>query len=111
MSKMRYSKNDMGTITSFPKTKEHATVGIRESFELTVPPQVGKRLTLGEFFRVEQVGSALVLRPVDVIDPSQAWFWTAIWQGKEHEADEDIKAGHISGPFRTSKEFMHGLKR
>lgn len=28
-----------------------------------------------------------------VIDPSQAWFWTKEWQEAERQAEEDIKAG------------------
>lgn len=27
------------------------------------------------------------------IDPAQAWYWSAEWQSKEREADEDLAAG------------------
>ena len=97
-------------ITSLPKVKSHGTVGFRATFELTVPLPLRKKLIPGDFFRVEQVGSELVLRPVDALDPSQAWFWASAWQRKELEADEDIHAGRVSGPFRTKKDFMRGLK-
>lgn len=31
-----------------------------------------------------------------VIDPSQAWFWTKEWQEAERKADEEIKAGRYT---------------
>ena len=42
------------------------------------------------------------------------WFLTKAWQRKEKEADEDIKAGRISGPFSNTKDLMkhlNGLKK
>lgn len=40
-------------------------------------------------------GDKIVLKPVLVIDRSQAWFWTKEWQEKEREAEEDLKNGRI----------------
>lgn len=40
-------------------------------------------------------------------DPDQAWFWTPEWQAKEREADEDIKAGRVYGPFKSGKDMMN----
>lgn len=97
------------TATSTP-VKTRVPVGIRASFELTVPVQYKKKVTPGDFFRAELVNSELVLRPVDAIDPGQAWFWTAQWQAKEQEASKDIRAGRVSGPFHTVRDFMRGLK-
>lgn len=87
------------------------SVGIREILEFTLPLKATKKVAPGDFFRVEREGSTLVLRPFSAIDPEQAWFWTTEWQRKEREAEEDIRTGHISGPFRTVAEFMSGLKR
>jgi len=42
-------------------------------------------------------------------DPDQAWFWTPEWQQREREADAEIRAGLISGPFRTVEELMSHL--
>lgn len=87
------------------------SVGIREILEFTLPPKAIKKVAPGDFFRVEREGSTLVLRPFSAMNSEQSWFWTSKWQAKEREADEDIKAGRISGPFRTVAEFMDGLKR
>jgi len=43
--------------------------------------------------------------PVD-----QLWFWTRDWQRKEWEAEEDVKAGRLSGPFTSSRELVKSLK-
>lgn len=34
--------------------------------------------------------------PVIVADPSQAYYWTEIWQSREAEADADIAAGNMN---------------
>jgi hypothetical protein len=31
--------------------------------------------------------------PLFMIDPAQAWYWTAEWQEKEREVDEHLAAG------------------
>ena len=100
----------MATHTS-SHSKTSIPVGIRVNFELTLPPKLKKKIAPGDFFRAEFVGSELVLRPVDAIDPTQAWFWTPEWQEKERAADDDIRAGRVSGPFRSVRAFMRGLKR
>ena len=48
-----------------------------------------------------------------VIPEDQKWFYTKEWQEGEREADEDIKAGRVSGPFTNAKDLikhLNGLK-
>ena len=33
--------------------------------------------------------------PMELVDKSQAYFWTKKWQEGERQADEDIKAGRV----------------
>lgn len=35
------------------------------------------------------------LKTKEMIDPSQAYFWTKKWQQMEKEAEEDIKKGRV----------------
>ena len=65
----------------------------------------------GDYFRAEVINEQLVLRPVDALDPAQAWFWSAEWQEKEKEADADIANGRVHGPYKSVRDFMRGLKR
>jgi hypothetical protein len=43
------------------------------------------------------------------VDADQTWFGTREWQEGEGEADEDIRAGRVSGPFRTAAELKKHL--
>jgi hypothetical protein len=51
----------------------------------------------------------LTLVPPTPIPPDEAWFWSANWQGKEQEANEDIQAGRISVAFETVDDLFAGL--
>lgn len=42
-------------------------------------------------------------------DRSQSWFWTKDWQEGEREADADIAAGRVLGPY-SDEEFIAALK-
>ena len=41
-------------------------------------------------------------------DPGQAWFWTAEWQAKEREADEDLREGRYDD-YDTADDFINSL--
>jgi hypothetical protein len=42
-------------------------------------------------------------------DPDQAWFWTAEWQVKEHEADADLAAGRYTR-YDSDEAFLDALE-
>lgn len=42
------------------------------------------------------------------IDPEQRWYWTAEWQAKEREVDEDLKAGRYED-FDNIDDFFDAL--
>ncbi|HZY11070.1 MAG TPA: hypothetical protein VFF29_07940 [Bacteroidota bacterium] len=46
---------------------------------------------------------------IQLIDESQLWFWTKEWQTKEKEAERDIQAGRLHGPFQTKKQLKAAL--
>jgi len=47
---------------------------------------------------------------VGLIDPEQKWWWTEEWQKGERQAEADMKAGKISGPFDSAAELIHDLE-
>lgn len=63
---------------------------------VTLPASVREALHVAEGDEVAFVdtGNGIVVCPAD-----QAWFWTPEWQAGEQEADEDIKAGRVQGPY------------
>jgi AbrB family looped-hinge helix DNA binding protein len=83
--------------------------------QVSIPKEVRKSLNLkpGDEvdFRVE--GNCAMLIPVKTIKipRDQVWFWTKEWQEKEREAEEDIKAGRVYGPFSSSKEMKRHFEK
>jgi len=71
---------------------------LRDRSQLTLPSEVMKKLKLhvGDNLDITVEGDKIILKPVLVIDRTQAWFWSEKWQKKEMKADEDIKNGKIS---------------
>jgi uncharacterized membrane protein len=54
--------------------------------------------------------SEKVAVPKNLVDKSQAYFWTRKWQEAEREADEDIKAGRIK-TFDSADELVRELEQ
>lgn len=50
------------------------------------------------------------LVPPRRIPRDQRYFWTEEWQAKEREADEDLAAGRVRGPFSTADEATAALR-
>jgi antitoxin MazE len=79
--------------------------------QITIPDEIFKRLRLkaGDFLALELREDAFVAVPQALIPRDQAWFWSEEWQAMEREADEDIAAGRVSGPFETAEELLAHL--
>lgn len=54
--------------------------------------------------------AALFMRFLRDKSPGQLYFWTPTWQQWEREAEEDIRAGRVKGPFKTTEETIHALE-
>ncbi|MBU1626099.1 AbrB/MazE/SpoVT family DNA-binding domain-containing protein [bacterium] len=70
---------------------------LRKHHQITLPAKIRKALRLkeGDYLEAEVVDGEILLRPKELIDKDQAWFWTKEWQEGEREADEDMKAGRV----------------
>ena len=84
---------------------------IRDNSQITIPKDIMEQLDLkkGDTISIELRDNEIVLKPVIVIDKSQAWFWSREWQKEEREAEEDIKAGKIKS-FDDPEDLMKDLK-
>ncbi|OGZ20078.1 MAG: hypothetical protein A2654_01755 [Candidatus Nealsonbacteria bacterium RIFCSPHIGHO2_01_FULL_43_31] len=92
------------------------TVKIGPKHQITIPAEVFKKLQLkeGDFLGARVKDAQIVLKPKRLIARDQEWFWAKEWQSKEREADEDIRAGRVSGPFANVKDLivhLDGLKK
>ena len=102
------NQNNMQTI--------EPTVRIGPKHQITIPAEVFRKLELkeGDFLGARVKDAEIVFKPKRLIPKDQEWFWAKEWQSKEREADEDIKAGRLSGPFANVKDLiahLNGLKK
>jgi len=88
-----------------------ARTKITRNFQVSIPKAIRDQLNLeeGDILEVEERDGEIVMVPKRLIDADQAWFWSREWQEGEREADEDIKAGRLSGPFSTIDELKKHL--
>lgn len=83
-----------------------ALTKVTRNFQISIPKAIRDKLHIeqGDFVDISDRDGEIVLTPKKLIDADQAWFWTPGWQKGEREADEDIKAGRLTGPFKTTEE-------
>ncbi len=87
-------------------------IKVKRHYQLTLPADLRKkfRIAEGDYMRVEDKGEGILIKPVKVIDPDQEYFFTQDWQAGETEADKDISAGRVSGPFNSVEESIKELE-
>src|SRR5437667_12600405 len=88
-----------------------ATTTLKQRGTITIPVEIRNavRLEEGDPIELEVTADGILLRPMKLIDATQAWFWTPEWQAKEREADEDIAAGR-GKIFLSDEDFLAYLE-
>jgi len=80
------------------ETKPFFKTRMRGRGQITLPPEIRKKLKVGEgddvLFYVNEQGQ-VVVDQVHTIDPEQAWFWTERWQKAEMESRQDYLNGNF----------------
>ena len=86
-------------------------VKVSRSGQITIPAAIRQALNLqeGDYVEVSLADDRILLTPKQVVDRSQAYFWTAEWQAAEREADEDIRAGRVQ-VFESVDELLADLE-
>jgi len=87
-------------------------VKVGPKFQVTIPKKVREvaHLEVGDYVETYVVEGAIVLRPKKLVDKEESWFWAEEWQKKEREADDDISAGRVYGPFGTVEDLKRSLE-
>lgn len=90
--------------------REQVTI-VRAKGQLTIPADIRQaaRLEEGDPVEVEIVDDGILLRPMKLIEASQAWFWTPEWQAGERQADDDIAAGRVER-YDSDEDFLAALE-
>ena len=91
----------IGKVSRMRRPYDNVGQGI-PSGQITIPVAIRQALNLreGDYVEVSLAEDRIILTPKQVVDRSQAYFWTAEWQA-EREADEDIRA-RFQSPDRGS---------
>ena len=88
-----------------------AIVKVQKNKNITLPTWLIRlfHVGTGDFIRIEETKNGVLLKPVKLVDPSQAYFWTKEWQEGEREAEEDIRKGRLK-KFKSVKDLMDDLQ-
>jgi len=86
-------------------------VTISAKGQVVLPKEVRNKLCIktGDQFRVEILGTKIVLAPVVTVPKEQAWFWTNEIQTKVRASEEDYKKGNYKG-YTDVDELLRDLK-
>ena len=85
---------------------------VMEHFQIALPAKIRNKLyiKIGDFLEARAVKDGILLKPKELIDKSQAYFWTKEWQEAEKKADEDFKAGRFK-TFESVGDFLKDLHK
>lgn len=74
-----------------------SVVKVQKNKNITLPMWLIQRFRVGrgDFVQLEETKAGVLLKPAKLVDPSQAYFWTAEWQAGEREAHDDIRRGRV----------------
>ena len=86
-------------------------ITVKKKYQIVIPEEVRKKIKveIGDTLDVEEENGVVVLKPVTVIDKTQAYFWTEEWQKGEKAAEEAKKKGRFRD-FNNADEAASWLK-
>jgi antitoxin MazE len=87
-------------------------IKVKKHSQITIPNKIRRKLNIaeGDYLEIEEHDNGLVLKPVKMVNPGEAYFHTKEWQAGEREADRDIAEGDVAGPFDNIKDALKTLK-
>ncbi|MHC1725193.1 MAG: AbrB/MazE/SpoVT family DNA-binding domain-containing protein [Syntrophobacteraceae bacterium] len=85
---------------------------VKRNYQITIPQNLRKKVNLavGDYVEVDTQDGMIVIKPVKIVHPDQAYFYTKEWLEKEAEADADIERGDVKGPFDNVEDALNTLK-
>jgi AbrB family looped-hinge helix DNA binding protein len=85
---------------------------VRKKGQVTIPTEIREaaRIAEGTVLEFELTEDGIVVRPKEMIDADQAWFWKQSWQEGELEASAELAAGK-GKVYKSDKAFLDALDR
>lgn len=73
-------------------------VKVTRGGQVTLPASIRREagIEIGDYVEIRVTNEGLVLKAKQIIDKSQAYFWSAEWQQDERAAQADIEEGRSS---------------
>ncbi len=89
------------------------TTKVTTNGSVTLPAKFRKALGLGpgDVVSAELKNGAIVMRPARIVHADDEWYHTRPWREAEAEADADIAAGRVHGPFDDATSALAFLHR
>ena len=87
-------------------------IKVKKHSQITIPQEIRRKFNIaeGDYLEIEEHKNELVLKPVKLVHPDDAYFYTKEWQAWEREVDKDIAGGHVVGPFDNIIDALKTLK-
>lgn len=87
-------------------------VKVKRYCQITLPSLIRKKFSIdeGDYLEIDEIDGNMVLKPVKVVHPEQAYFYSKEWQKGEADADKDIANGDVLGPFDNITDGLAVLK-
>jgi AbrB family looped-hinge helix DNA binding protein len=88
-------------------------IKVKHNYQITIPNSLRKTLNIvvGDYLEAERQNGDLVLKPVKLVHPDQAYFFTKEWQKGEGQADKDLKKRAVLGPYDKLDDALKALKK
>lgn len=89
-----------------------AATKIGKKHQITIPKEIYSKMNLfvGDFIEFRITDDHVRVLPKKLVSQGDAWFYAKEWQKKEREANRDIAAGKLSGPFSTPADMRKHLQ-
>jgi len=110
---LKYEYHNIINMVNKKEVQNMPLVKVKRHCQITLPLLVRKKFNIdeGDYLELDEKDGNMILKPVKVIDSDHAYFYTKEWQADEAEADKDIAAGRMVGPFNSVEDFAKAMKR
>jgi AbrB family looped-hinge helix DNA binding protein len=91
---------------------ETEIIKVRKKYQITLPAAVREAAGVyeGDFLTAQvQEDGSILLRPAELVEADEAFFYTPEWQAAEQEADEDLATGRYDD-FETMVDLIADLE-